>query len=73
MRKLLESNCAKLPDNSAQAETIEVDCTVPNCMNNSNNLGRAESVGNKPLLMVTTRNKYITVRETWVLRTDTKA
>ena len=50
VRKLLESNCAKLPDNSAQAEAIEVDCTVSNCANNSNNLGQAENVGNKPLL-----------------------
>lgn len=49
VRKLLESNCAKLPDNSAQAEAIEVDCTMSNCTNNSNNLGQAENVGNKAL------------------------
>lgn len=49
VRQMLELNCAKLPDNSAQAETIEVDCAMSNCVNNSNNLGQAENVGNKPL------------------------
>ena len=49
VRQMLELNCAKLPDNSAQAEAIEVDCAMSNCVNNSNNLGQAENVGNKPL------------------------
>ena len=49
VRQMLELNCAKLPDNSAQAEAIEVDCTVSNCADNSNNLRQAENVGNKPI------------------------
>ena len=48
VRQMLELNYSKLPDNSAQPETIEVDCTVSNCSNNSNNLEQAENLGNKP-------------------------